>query len=259
MARPGLARERHLDLKMVGGAYSSEFPSDGIRCFDEAMDSLSEKMSSLGFPLALYTHIDNPRRPDGNYNPLPLTVRNFPKNWDRLWHRYSRMDPYYHAAVNSSYVVDWQKVRAVDELCDVQHEACHYLDDVGISQGITVPIHHHGGGFTAVSAICATSETDWPLMFRQVSEQVFVTAHRFHDKYYGLYASENGEKQASPLSARESEVIRWVAHGKTVPEIATILERSPETIKFHVKNAYAKLGARNRGHAVSQAARLGLL
>ncbi len=160
-------------------------------------------MSSLGFPLALYTHIDNPRRPDGTYNPLPLTVRNFPKNWDRLWHRYSRMDPYYHAAINSSYVVDWQKIRARGELCDVQHEACHYLDDVGISQGITVPIHHHGGGFTAVSAICATSETDWPLMFRQVSEQVFVTAHRFHDKYYGLYVSENGEEQASPLSARE--------------------------------------------------------
>jgi DNA-binding CsgD family transcriptional regulator len=244
---------------MVGAVNSGEFPADGIQRFGEAMDALAEQMCSLGFPQTLYTHIDTPRQPDGKFNPLPLTIRNFPKNWDRLWHRYCRMDPYYHACFNTSYVVDWQKVRAESKLCPVQQEACHYLEDIGMNQGITVPIHHHGGGFTAVSAICSTSEADWPVLFRQVSELVFVTAHRFQNKYYGLYTSEHGEIQGGLLSARESEVIRWVAYGKTVPEIATILKRSPETIKYHVKNAYNKLGARNRGHAISQAAKLGLL
>ena len=88
---------------------------------------------------------------------------------------------------------------------------------------------------------------------------MFVTAHRFHDRYFGLYASEHGENHTALLSARESEIIKWVAYGKTVPEIAIILKRSPETVKYHVKNAYNKLGARNRSHAISQAAKLGLL
>ncbi|MDA1357795.1 MAG: autoinducer binding domain-containing protein [Proteobacteria bacterium] len=223
------------------------------------MDSLAEQMCSLGFPLTLYTHTETPRRPDGSFNPLPLTLRNFPKNWDRLWHRYCRMDPYYHACFNTSYVVEWQKIRRDGELCAVQKELCHYLEDIGMSQGITVPIHHHSGGFTAVSAINSMSDADWPRLFSQVSELVFVAAHRFHDKYFGLYASEHGENHTALLSARESEIIKWVANGETVPEIATILKRSPETVKYHIKNAYTKLGARNRGHAISQAAKLGLL
>ena len=75
----------------------------------------------------------------------------------------------------------------------------------------------------------------------------------------GLYTSEYSDQRANILSAQESEVIRWVTPGKMVPEITTILERSPETIKFHVKNAYVKLGAHNCRHTVSQAARLDLL
>ncbi|MBT5780409.1 MAG: LuxR family transcriptional regulator [Rhodospirillaceae bacterium] len=244
---------------MVGAAIRNDIRADGIVHFDEAMDCLAEQMSSLGFPYTLYAHIETPRQPDGVFNPLPLTVRNFPNNWDRLWHRFCRMDPYYHACFDTSYVVDWQNVRAESELCAVQQEACLYLEDIGMNQGITVPIHHHGGGFSAVSAICSTSEADWPLLLRQASELVFVAAHRFQDNYYSLYSAEHGMGPCSLLTARESEVIKWVAYGKTVPEIAAILKRSPETVKYHVKNTYSKLGARNRGHAISQAAKLGLL
>jgi len=78
---------------MVGTADNTEFSDDGISRFEEAMDFLAEKMSSLGFPLSLYTHIDTPRRPDGTFNPLPLTLRNFPRNWDRRWQRFARVKP----------------------------------------------------------------------------------------------------------------------------------------------------------------------
>jgi len=97
----------------MSAAFSAEFPVEDIRRFEEAMDALAEKMSSLGFPQTLYAHTENPRQPDGSFN--------------------------------------------------------------------------------------------------------------------------------------------------AVPEIAAILKRSPETIKYHFKNVYNKLGARNRGHAISQAAKLGLL
>jgi DNA-binding CsgD family transcriptional regulator len=86
-----------------------------------------------------------------------------------------------------------------------------------------------------------------------------VAAHRFQNKYFDLYAAEHGEDSNSLLSARESEVIKWLAYGKTVPVVAMILKRSPETIKYHIKNIYSKLGVCNRGHAISQAAKLGLL
>lgn len=63
----------------------------------------------------------------------------------------------------------------------------------------------------------------------------------------------------SPLTPRETEVLKWSADGKTSGEISQILTISVDTVKFHTKNAVAKLGAANKTAAVARAAILGLL
>lgn len=64
-----------------------------------------------------------------------------------------------------------------------------------------------------------------------------------------------GEKQ---LSARELQVLRLVASGDRNREIGLKLDITEETVKMHLKNATAKLGARDRTHAVSIAIRRGI-
>ncbi|RBQ18881.1 DNA-binding response regulator [Spongiactinospora rosea] len=51
---------------------------------------------------------------------------------------------------------------------------------------------------------------------------------------------------AEPLTIREAEIARLVAHGRTNPEIAAELSISPGTVKTHVANVQRKLGAANR-------------
>lgn len=60
-----------------------------------------------------------------------------------------------------------------------------------------------------------------------------------------------------PLTDREREVLAFVAGGLRGGEIAQHLVLSPETIKSHVQNAMAKLGAHTRAHAVAIALRTG--
>lgn len=62
-----------------------------------------------------------------------------------------------------------------------------------------------------------------------------------------------------PLSAREQEILELVAAGLTNQEIADKLVISPETVKKHSGNIYAKLGVRNRTEAVARARVLNLL
>lgn len=57
--------------------------------------------------------------------------------------------------------------------------------------------------------------------------------------------------EARQLSAREAEVLLWVARGETNTEIGKRLFLSEETIKSHVRHILAKLGARSRAHAVA--------
>jgi DNA-binding CsgD family transcriptional regulator len=66
------------------------------------------------------------------------------------------------------------------------------------------------------------------------------------------------EKQSGvELTAREREVLGWVARGKTNPQIAELLWLAPSTVRKHLENVYAKLGVSTRTAAVTRF--LGLL
>jgi DNA-binding CsgD family transcriptional regulator len=54
------------------------------------------------------------------------------------------------------------------------------------------------------------------------------------------------------LTAREREVLQWVAAGKTNAQIAEILSASARTIGKHLENIYAKLGVETRTAAVNR-------
>jgi LuxR family maltose regulon positive regulatory protein len=62
-----------------------------------------------------------------------------------------------------------------------------------------------------------------------------------------------------PLTERESEVLRWLAAGFSNREIAERLVVSEGTVKTHVHNLLAKLGATSRTQALARARELGLL
>lgn len=61
------------------------------------------------------------------------------------------------------------------------------------------------------------------------------------------------------LTPREDEVLQALARGLTTKAIGRELAVSPKTVEAHVARLLAKLGARNRAHAVSVAAEMGLL
>ena len=61
------------------------------------------------------------------------------------------------------------------------------------------------------------------------------------------------------LTAKEADVLRLLARGRTYAKAAEELGMSPHTIGTHVKNAYRKLDVHNAAAAVLQAVRLGLI
>ena len=55
------------------------------------------------------------------------------------------------------------------------------------------------------------------------------------------------------LSAREAEILLWVAQGKSNYETGVILNISPATVKKHLENIYGKLGVESRNAATLKA------
>jgi DNA-binding NarL/FixJ family response regulator len=62
-----------------------------------------------------------------------------------------------------------------------------------------------------------------------------------------------------PLSARELDVLKKLALGKVYKQIAHDLGLSTSTVRTHLHNTYAKLGASDRAQAVLMATDRGWL
>jgi transcriptional regulator EpsA len=71
-------------------------------------------------------------------------------------------------------------------------------------------------------------------------------------KSVAMTGGENAQRRSDNLSAREQEIVRWIAEGKTNTEIAAILGISSFTVKNHAQRIFRKLDATNRTEAVAK-------
>jgi LuxR family maltose regulon positive regulatory protein len=72
-------------------------------------------------------------------------------------------------------------------------------------------------------------------------------------------AARRSSLLVEPLTARELEILRLIAAGRSNPEIAELLYLSLNTVKWHAKNLYGKLGVSSRVEAAARAQELELL
>ena len=75
---------------------------------------------------------------------------------------------------------------------------------------------------------------------------------------YRLTESGGGQEEAFlqtqfGLSAREAEVLLWVARGKPNKDVSDILGISPRTVNKHLEQVFTKLGVENRASAAALA------
>jgi len=74
-----------------------------------------------------------------------------------------------------------------------------------------------------------------------------------------MQAPDSPSSSSDELSEREQEVLALLAEGHSNKQIAERLHRSPYTIRHHVSQIIAKLGATNRAEAAALAVQRGLL
>lgn len=87
-----------------------------------------------------------------------------------------------------------------------------------------------------------------------------------HEPWAGKRAPADGTpfNSGSPdihgeLSERELQILQLIAEGQMNKEIARSLAISAETVKWHIKNIYAKLKVNSRTQAMSRALEMKLL
>ena len=73
------------------------------------------------------------------------------------------------------------------------------------------------------------------------------------------HASGSHGNDSRELSPREREVLQLLAEGKSMKEVAAVLEISPRTVEFHKYRMMELLGVRTNAELVQYAIRHGLI
>jgi DNA-binding CsgD family transcriptional regulator len=228
------------------------------RSFDAALDLLANEVRELGFVGVDYAVLPAARVLDGRWAAGPIFERNFPTGWRTGWRLRGRSDPILPTSYRKGLPVDWQVIGRDTRLTAAEREALDFLAGMGFPGGITVPIHLPANRFAFVSAVSSAVDEEWEGLSARAMAPLMVLAHTFHH----VLAVCQGARHATAsvlLTRREIECLQAAACGHNAPATARLINRSVDTVRLHLKNTMAKLGARTIAQSVAIGAACGLI
>jgi DNA-binding NarL/FixJ family response regulator len=163
-------------------------------------------------------------------------------------------------------VEEFRKHRPDITLMDLQMPEMSGIDAISAIRGESpdariIVLTTHAGDFQVSRAIKAGARAY--LLKGMLGNELLETIRAVHagkKRLSAEIAAEIAEHAADDaLTPREIDVLRLVARGNANKEIARKLSLTEETVKTHVKNILAKLGASDRTHAVAIGFKRGII
>jgi LuxR family quorum sensing-dependent transcriptional regulator len=217
-------------------------------------DALAQATANASKPFGLWTVRAGSILIRGEATENHFYFDNSPPEWQALYNKeVVADDPLIVQARRRIEPFTRTELKADPDLPEPVRQAFAITHAHGWLDGFAIPIHGPGGYVALISF--AGGEIDLDPTDRAI---LVAIAHGAHARALELYAQRHGPTH-EPLSAREVQVMRLVASGRTDREIGQLLEIAETTAHFHVEQAKRKLNARSRSQAVGTLILEGLL
>jgi LuxR family quorum sensing-dependent transcriptional regulator len=210
---------------------------------DEVLDAMEQVLATYGIERLLIGQLSTQF-----FEESARTTR-WPAEFLQLYRRenYIRVSPIARRSRFSATPYEWRTDDFAADPDPRAVEVMHRAADFGLRHGFLVPIHGPNGFEGCISM--AGEHLDLPTSAKPAVHMVAVYAYERVNNLLGR------ERCKPVLTAREQEVLAWVASGKSAWEIGEILKIAKRTVDEHAQTAFRKLGAVNRTHAVAIALR----
>lgn len=230
-----------------------------VLALSQAQDTASldaifkDALAAEGVDCYAYVRSFDPTQPDMREGDLRLG--NFPDAWAYryLTQGYDATDPVRLFAFRTAQPFTWSeahtRIAAERALPPILDEAA----DMGLKTGGSISIFGPSGRMYSLSFASATPgvESDWRLPI------LGLLAHQVHLAYERLAAP--APPPPTPLTRREQDVLHWCARGKSNGDISDIMGISANTVDYHMRRIYMKLGVNSRTPAALMGIMNGLI
>lgn len=217
----------------------------------EVVALLAECYRELGFGFVRLITV-----PLGEFAPPPLaSLGDLPPKWLETFanNPLGRFDPAPRRALSSGHPIRWLPLTEDPSLTHNEASFAALFKASSMTDGLTLPVY----GRASSSGIVMLGEVARPSL---IDDSDLAWLHVAAESAFRRIEQLRYEASRDALlSAREQEVLYWIASGKSNADVATIVGISPATVATYVMRLFAKLGVNSRVAAALSATRLGLI
>jgi LuxR family quorum-sensing system transcriptional regulator SolR len=222
-----------------------------IQSENDFFEQIAVVAKGLGFEYCAY----------GIQMPVPISrpavalFNNYPKEWQACYseRQYLAVDPTVQHGLKNTLPIVWSH-QVFESAPELWEEARAH----GLQFGWAQSSRDASGAIGMLTLARGVEQLTESELYASKAKMAWLTQYA-HAGMASLLVPKYVPEILVSMTAREREVLRWTAEGKTAYEIGLILSVSERTVNFHINNVVAKLGASNKTQAAVKAAALGLL
>lgn len=209
------------------------------------MDDFSATVKEFGF-----SHFMMTRLPATNEDAEPYVIFH---SWPVEWlDRYREQAYFWHDPVSLHSFVQmrpfsWKEARKSHRRTRVSLQLASEASSLGLVDGVGFPMGDPSC-VQAVVSLAADLPVDLDVLSREMLHLVCI-----HAELRAVEIYDNTPAIFGRLREREREVLKWMANGKSMADVAQILSISERTVREHVDHAKGALNATTPTHAVAKA------
>ena len=219
----------------------------------QIQDALGAICVRLGFDGFLFSG----RYQTGGTRYVEHIASNYSDAWRRRYdeHDLNQADPTFaHARTSLSPLVWSERMYATPAQRAYHQEALQH----GLAEGATFPVHGRNGDVARLNLSLARSDAASRSHVRSMLMWGALLATMTHEAT-GRVVRQRSLAALPALTRRETEVLDWIAAGKSNWEISRLVEISEHGVSHHVRNILLKFEVGCRHQAVAKAIAFGML
>jgi DNA-binding CsgD family transcriptional regulator len=230
--------------------------SNGAPSQEEVFALFQKALKDLGYDSVVYSLLTD--HPSIGRKAGHGVMGNYPADWMDYYMAkgYFVKDPIPKHAFTTADAYTWEHVVETGSISSRQKRLMHEAQEAKLLSGAAVAIY--GPNFE-VAGVGLASSAGGVKPSGDMLSVIRALSHQFHFAYSQFDLPRGLPARQVYLTPREREILSYSAEGKSVSVIASIVSLSDGTVKFHLKNIYAKLDVSSRQTAVVKAIRLGLI
>jgi DNA-binding CsgD family transcriptional regulator len=228
--------------------------SNKASCAEAAFTLFVDAMQGFGFDSTVFSLLTD--HPSIGFVSGHGIANNYPEDWMEYYlaQNYQHIDPVPKQAFRSTRAFSWDKLIHESDLTEAETLVMNQAQEAKLLSGVGIPLYGRSMEIAGFGLACKDGGID-------INDNLLSVLQAFAYQFYQVYASlikvEQEDKIA--LTKREREVLLWMAEGKTLAEIAIILNVGEETVRYYKKILFSKLKANQQTLAVLKAIRSGLI